>query len=50
MVSPRKPAAAPRCPICKKASGIVVSERFGIQTLFCPDCDHSWDREVPERQ
>jgi hypothetical protein len=35
------------CPKCKKPTGIVVSEHFGIQTLFCPGCDRSWDRKRP---
>jgi Zn-finger nucleic acid-binding protein len=31
------------CPSCKKTVALLTSERFGVRTFYCPDCEHVWD-------
>jgi predicted Zn finger-like uncharacterized protein len=39
-----------RCPKCKQRIGVVASEHLGVQTVFCPECNHSWDRKRPSEK
>jgi hypothetical protein len=32
-----------RCPSCRSASVFKTTERFGVETFFCADCEHVWE-------
>jgi hypothetical protein len=35
------------CPACNATSAILTVERFGTETVYCPDREHSWDEHKP---
>ena len=38
----------PACPRCRMKKALLVMERFGTESYFCPQCEHSWDVQVRE--
>jgi len=47
MAKPGNPTSTlgPRCPSCFSQRTFLVSERLGMQSYFCTDCEHTWDEE-----
>ena len=34
------------CPTCKSPEfkPVLISERFGVETFFCPECEQTWEK------